>query len=242
MQVSLARPGAGFALRSWVFISVRGFPAEIKKAPQPRRLRCGFTYRVELITSHALFSQREKCLTEKGKARKAEKEIHWCWVWHGSASLSICMHFTLTKCSDSVKIKNLESWARLLPLYLAVYKLSKTKGSNYASEAGFCCLCRRPDETLQDQRQQPRLRKQDFAAFGLDGGLFMPGWPCKTEDFYNSFMDFCGILPNENYFFVLLRMNNKHKSACLCTVLVMYDQKYTKAPGIGNYYRIVTNF
>jgi len=145
-------------------------------------------------------------------------------------------------------------------------KLSKVKGSNHASEAGFCCLCRRPEETRQGQRQQPRLRdrillpllktrrnsprskaattprKQDFAAFGLDGGLSMPGWPCKTEDFYNSFMGFCGILLSDNYLFVLLRMIDKHKSACLCTVLVMYDQKYTKAPGIGNYYRIVTNF
>ena len=36
-------------------------------------------------------------------------------------------------------------------------KLAKTKGSNHASEAGFCCLCRRPDETRQDQRQQSRL-------------------------------------------------------------------------------------
>ena len=76
--------GASLARETWcgirsVQLSVylgAGLPAEIKKAPQPRRLRCGFTYRVELITSHALFSQREKCLTEKGKARKAEKEIH----------------------------------------------------------------------------------------------------------------------------------------------------------------------
>jgi len=54
-------------------------------------------------------------------------------------------------------------------------KLAKVKGSNHASEAGFCCLCRRPEETRQGQRQQPCLKKQDFAAFGLDGGLFMPG-------------------------------------------------------------------
>ncbi len=64
----------------------------------------------------------------------------------------------------------------------------------------------------------------------------------RTEDFYKSFRNFCGILLSENYFSVLLRMSIKHKSACLCTVLTMYEQKYTKMPGIGNYYRIVTNF
>jgi hypothetical protein len=87
-------------------------------------------------------------------------------------------------------------------LDLAVYKLSKTKGSNHVTEAGFCCLRRRPEETLQGQRQQTRLeskillpllktrrmvprskaaiipRNQEFAAFGLGGDflfLFMPG-------------------------------------------------------------------
>ena len=190
-------------------------------------------------------------------------------MWHGSDSLSICMHLTLTKCSGGVKIKNLEFWAGLLPLDLAVYKLSKTKGSNHVTEAGFCCLRRRPEETLQGQRQQssqeikillppPKTRRmvprskaaiiprnQEFAAFGLGGDflvLFMPGWPCKTEDFYNSFMNFCGILPSDNYLFVLLRMIGKHKNACLCTVLTMFEQKYTKMPIFGNYYRIVTNF
>ncbi len=47
-------------------------------------------------------------------------------------------------------------------------KLTKVKGSNHASEAGFCCLCRRPEETDQGQRQQPHLRKQDFAASAED--------------------------------------------------------------------------
>ena len=121
-------------------------------------------------------------------------------------------------------------------------KLAKVKGSNHASEAGFCCLCRRPEETRQGQRQQPCLKKQDFAAFGLDGGLFMPGWPCKAEDFYKCFRDFCGILLSENYFFVLLRMSSKHKSAHLCTVLTMFDEKDTNAPERGNYYRIVTKY
>jgi len=45
---------------------------------------------------------------------------------------------------------------------------TKTKGSNRASEAGICCLCRRPDETRQGQRQQSRLKKQDFAASAED--------------------------------------------------------------------------
>ena len=43
-------------------------------------------------------------------------------------------------------------------------KLTKVKGSKLASEARFCCLRRRPEETRQDQRQQPCLQKQDFAA------------------------------------------------------------------------------
>ena len=174
-----------------------------------------------------------------------------------------------------------------------LHKLAKVKGSNHASETGFCCLCRRPEEARQGQRQQPRLRgrilllppktrrnsprskaattpqRQDFAASAEDvkkptkakgskilnlereccfrprGGfwvLIMPGWLFKTEGFYNSFRNFCDILLSENYFSVLLRMSIKHKSACLCTVLTMYEQKYTKMPGIGNYYRIVTNF
>jgi len=66
------------------------------------------------------------------------------------------------------------------------------KGSKHASQARFCCLCRRPDETHFGQRQQTRLaskillplpktqrnaprskaantpRKQDFAAFAKD--------------------------------------------------------------------------
>ena len=37
-------------------------------------------------------------------------------------------------------------------------KLAKVKGSNHASEAGFCCFRRRPEETRQGQRQQPCLR------------------------------------------------------------------------------------
>ena len=49
-----------------------------------------------------------------------------------------------------------------------LHKLSKTKGSNHASETGFCCLCRRPEETRQGQRQQPCLKKQDFAASAED--------------------------------------------------------------------------
>ena len=38
------------------------------------------------------------------------------------------------------------------------------KGSNHASEARFCCLRQRPDETDQGQRQQPRLVSKHFAA------------------------------------------------------------------------------
>ena len=69
---------------------------------------------------------------------------------------------------------------------------SKTKGSNIVSQARFCCLCQRPEETHFGQRQQTRLgskillllpktrrnsfwskaantpRKQDFAAFAKD--------------------------------------------------------------------------
>ena len=47
-------------------------------------------------------------------------------------------------------------------------KLILVKGSNRASEAGFCCLCRRPEETHSGQRQQSRLKKQDFAASAED--------------------------------------------------------------------------
>ena len=71
-------------------------------------------------------------------------------------------------------------------------KLTKPKGSNHASQAGFCCLCQWPDETHFGQRQQTRLgsgillplpqtrwnspgskaailsRKQDFAASAVD--------------------------------------------------------------------------
>ena len=39
-------------------------------------------------------------------------------------------------------------------------KHTKLKGSRHASEAGFCCLRRRPDETPQAQRQQTRLRSR----------------------------------------------------------------------------------
>ena len=34
------------------------------------------------------------------------------------------------------------------------------KGSKHAAEAGFCCLCRRPDETDQAQRQQSHFRSK----------------------------------------------------------------------------------
>ena len=71
-------------------------------------------------------------------------------------------------------------------------KLARTKSSNHAIEAGFCCLRRSPDETAEGQRQQSRLvsrillpppktrwnslrskaadtpRKQDFAASAED--------------------------------------------------------------------------
>ena len=39
-------------------------------------------------------------------------------------------------------------------------KLTKIKGSKHASEAEFCCLRQRPDETRQTQRQQSRLRSR----------------------------------------------------------------------------------
>ena len=41
-------------------------------------------------------------------------------------------------------------------------KLTKPKGSNHASEARFCCLCRRPDETRQVQRQQYCLASKNL--------------------------------------------------------------------------------
>jgi hypothetical protein len=41
-------------------------------------------------------------------------------------------------------------------------KPAKIKGSKHASEAGFCCLCRRPEETCRDQRQQSRLRSRNL--------------------------------------------------------------------------------
>ena len=79
-------------------------------------------------------------------------------------------------------------------------KPDRTKGSNLASEAGFCCLCQRPDEAHIDQRQQyciaskillplpetrrslPRSKaaisplKQDFAA-----SAEVPMKPAKTK-------------------------------------------------------------
>ena len=45
---------------------------------------------------------------------------------------------------------------------------SKTKGSNNALEAGFCCFCQRHEETYFGQRQQYCLSKQDFAASAED--------------------------------------------------------------------------
>ena len=39
-------------------------------------------------------------------------------------------------------------------------KPTKVKGSRHASEAGFCCLRRRPDETRQGQRQHTCLRSR----------------------------------------------------------------------------------
>ena len=80
----------------------------------------------------------------------------------------------------------------LLPLPKTRRNPFWSKGSKHASQAGFCCHCRRPDETHFGQRQQTRLgskillllpktrrnsfwskaantpRKQDFAAFAKD--------------------------------------------------------------------------
>ena len=39
-------------------------------------------------------------------------------------------------------------------------KPTRPKGSNLASEARFCCLRQRPNETDQGQRQQTRLRSR----------------------------------------------------------------------------------
>ena len=39
-------------------------------------------------------------------------------------------------------------------------KLTKVKGSKLASEARFCCLRRKPNETRQDQRQQASFRSK----------------------------------------------------------------------------------
>ena len=41
--------------------------------------------------------------------------------------------------------------------YLNCMMLLKTKGSNIVSQARFCCLCQRPNETRSGQRQQTRL-------------------------------------------------------------------------------------
>ena len=78
-------------------------------------------------------------------------------------------------------------------------KLAKVKGSNRTTEAGFCCLCRRPDETRQDQRQQTRLKKQDFAAFGLGRGFFGSNYARVTlqnrgfrQEFYGLLWHFAG--------------------------------------------------
>ena len=46
--------------------------------------------------------------------------------------------------------------------------LALIKGNKFALEAGFCRLCRRPDETHFGQRQQLRLGMQDCAASAGD--------------------------------------------------------------------------
>ena len=42
--------------------------------------------------------------------------------------------------------------------------LKRSKAANKLKEAGFCCFCQVPNETLRNQRQQTSSRKQDFAA------------------------------------------------------------------------------
>jgi hypothetical protein len=59
-----------------VFISVRGFPAEIKKAPQPCRLRCGGYVPGGAMPDYTLFSANAKnALPKKVKHTKPKKKF-----------------------------------------------------------------------------------------------------------------------------------------------------------------------
>ena len=69
------------------------------------------------------------------------------------------------------------SYLILLNLFLFCLELPISgKGSKHAQKSRICCLRLRPDETHQDQRQQLRLKNQDFAASAFD-----PVKPTRTK-------------------------------------------------------------
>ena len=140
------------------------------------------------------------------------------------------MHFTLAKCSDGVKIKIMEK---------ILFELSTERDSPKNG-------CNNHPTTFKLLFGASKCRCKGIlccitSMYMVNIGQTFYDWrPYEVGNFQETFRDFCSILPSENYFSVLLRMIDKHKSACLCTVLAMYDQKYTKLTRIGNYYRIVT--
>ena len=71
----------------------------------------------------------------------------------------------LTKTKGSKQTREAEF---LLPLPLTRWSSPRPKAAIFTSEAGFCCLRRRPDEAHQDQRQQVDLRSRIFAASAVD--------------------------------------------------------------------------
>ena len=85
-------------------------------------------------------------------------------MWHGSDSLSICMHFTLTKCSDGVKIKNRKSRsliARRLPLDLAVYTNSpRPKAATTPQKQDFAASAEDPKSRVSVKGSNHALRSR----------------------------------------------------------------------------------
>ena len=72
---------------------------------------------------------------------------------------------------DGVFVKGNQNGFRralLLPFVLGHKMEAPPEATKTPSDMLFCCLCRRPNETYQGQRQQPRLRRQDFAASAED--------------------------------------------------------------------------
>ena len=81
--------------------------------------------------------------------------------------------------------------ALLLPFVLGHKMEAPPEATKTPSDMLFCCLCHWPNETYQDQRQQPRLRRQDFAASAID-----PMKPTKVKGSnHASEAGFCCLSP-----------------------------------------------